>query len=682
MKTRHLAGALALLVACSWSPLAAVPLLKGEISRVDGEEGDCQEQVPDVAPFPGGGYVTVWAGGFNPAAPEVTQIYARVTGANGVAIGPEIRVSEHGRQLASPAVAAGTDGRFLVTWTDLETGRVLSRLFTGLGEPVAGETSVSLERFIAAADVAARPGGGYAVLFLGDSAVFLGLVDANGNHVTDLFVEGFFSPIGFNTQVADPQIAVQPDGDFVVAWNVEDLIFNQFSGPQVKVIPADSFSIPGLARWIDLAPQVDFDRWHSAVTVGTDRQGNVVTVWLEHQGDRPGTPPVSLQAQIFDPQGQAIGAPFRADGGTWARLGGPRLLVGADGDFLLAWHGVASSTPAASTAPSSIYVRSFSADGTATGDPVVLAPAAGHSREEPALAWLVGPGGGGNSGGGTGNAIAVWQEGRAGSPVAPQGCFSAGIGARQLSPGCIPGAGRLCLGDGRFQLSANWATPAAAGQGRPQAVTRDTGYFWFFGPENVELMIKVLDGRPVNGKFWVFYGSLSNVAWTLRVADLKTGAEKTYSNPPGQLASHGDTAALPGESTADSASFEIMPFAAPAVTAAAAPLSPVPSPLVLNGERFAVEVLWHDPFNNVSGFGVGRRLTDDSGYFVFFSPENVELVVKVLDGRAVNGKFWVFYGALTNVEYDIRVQQLDTGVEKTYHNPPFQFRSVADTSAF
>jgi hypothetical protein len=304
---------------------------------------------------------------------------------------------------------------------------------------------------------------------------------------------------------------------------------------------------------------------------------------------------------------------------------------------------------------------------------VVLAPAAGHSREEPALAWLAGAGG---------DAVVVWQEGRPDTPVAPQGCFSAGIGARRLSPGCIPGAGRLCLGDGRFELSSNWATPAAAGPGQPQAVTRDTGYFWFFSPENVELMVKVLDGRPVNGKFWVFYGSLSNVAWTLQVTDLQTGAAKTYSNPAGQLASNGDTGALPGESSAASGSFEILPFAAPQATAAAAPLTPVPPGLVLNDGRFVVDVFWHDPFNHTAGAGVGTRLTDDSGYFVFFSPENVELVVKVLDGRPVNGKFWIFYGALTNVAYDITVTDLSTGARRSYHNPPFQFRSVADTSAF
>jgi len=55
----------------------------------------------------------------------------------------------------------------------------------------------------------------------------------------------------------------------------------------------------------------------------------------------------------------------------------------------------------------------------------------------------------------------------------------------------------------------------------------------------------VLDGRGLNGKFWLFYGALSNVEYTLTVTDTQTGAVKTYKNPSGQFGSVGDTAAFP-----------------------------------------------------------------------------------------------------------------------------------------
>jgi hypothetical protein len=55
---------------------------------------------------------------------------------------------------------------------------------------------------------------------------------------------------------------------------------------------------------------------------------------------------------------------------------------------------------------------------------------------------------------------------------------------------------------------------------------------------------------------------------------------------------------------------------------------------------------------------------------------------QVIDGRALNGKLWVFYGALTNVGYTIRVTDTATGAVRTYNNPRGTFASVGDTQAF
>ena len=57
-------------------------------------------------------------------------------------------------------------------------------------------------------------------------------------------------------------------------------------------------------------------------------------------------------------------------------------------------------------------------------------------------------------------------------------------------------------------------------------------------------MIKVLDARAVNGRFWVFYGALSNVGYTITVTDTETGDAKTYRNELGSFGSVGDTAAF------------------------------------------------------------------------------------------------------------------------------------------
>jgi|SRR5450432_134078 len=104
--------------------------------------------------------------------------------------------------------------------------------------------------------------------------------------------------------------------------------------------------------------------------------------------------------------------------------------------------------------------------------------------------------------------------------------------------------------------------------------------------------------------------------------------------------------------------------------------------LCLNASRFKVTVAWQVPSQGTSGAGNGITLTTDTGEFWFFSANNIELVVKVVDGRAFNDKFWVFYGALSNVQYTITVTDSTTGAVKTYQNPDGNLASVADVSAF
>jgi hypothetical protein len=103
----------------------------------------------------------------------------------------------------------------------------------------------------------------------------------------------------------------------------------------------------------------------------------------------------------------------------------------------------------------------------------------------------------------------------------------------------------LCLVGGRFTVSVAWATTdGRTGSGQAVSLTDDTGYFWFFDAANVELVVKVLDARGVNGHFWVFYGALSNVRYTITVEDTTDGSRRVYQNPQGTMASAADTSAF------------------------------------------------------------------------------------------------------------------------------------------
>ena len=116
---------------------------------------------------------------------------------------------------------------------------------------------------------------------------------------------------------------------------------------------------------------------------------------------------------------------------------------------------------------------------------------------------------------------------------------------------------------------------------------------------------------------------------------------------------------------------------------ASASCTPTSTSLCLTGARFTVQVQWRASESAAFSSGQAVALTSDTGYFWFFEPDNIELVVKVLDGCALNGQYWVFASGLTNVDVDIAVTDTATAQVRHFTNPAgTAFIPVEDTSAF
>jgi hypothetical protein len=88
----------------------------------------------------------------------------------------------------------------------------------------------------------------------------------------------------------------------------------------------------------------------------------------------------------------------------------------------------------------------------------------------------------------------------------------------------------------------------------------------------------------------------------------------------------------------------------------------------LQGGRFRVEATWDA--NGTSGAGQAvPGASPTAGLLWFFSPDNWELMVKVLDGCALNQRYWVFAAGTTNVHYVLTVTDTRTGKVARYENP-------------
>jgi len=102
--------------------------------------------------------------------------------------------------------------------------------------------------------------------------------------------------------------------------------------------------------------------------------------------------------------------------------------------------------------------------------------------------------------------------------------------------GCLPDATTLCLNNSRFQVRARWTTnDGRSGDGQAVPFAADSGWFWFFSPDNVEIVAKLLNGCSAQSpSYWFFASGLTNVGVDLTVTDTKTGTTKVYHNPINQ----------------------------------------------------------------------------------------------------------------------------------------------------
>ena len=103
----------------------------------------------------------------------------------------------------------------------------------------------------------------------------------------------------------------------------------------------------------------------------------------------------------------------------------------------------------------------------------------------------------------------------------------------------------------------------------------------------------------------------------------------------------------------------------------------------LRSHRFAVEAEWSDFAGNSGRGQLAPAGSEESALFWFFSAENWEMLVKVLDGCAINDRYWVFAAAATDVEYTLTILDTATGTVKEYTNPLGMVSpTITDTTAF
>ncbi|MGQ0700891.1 MAG: Calx-beta domain-containing protein [Panacagrimonas sp.] len=287
---------------------------------------------PSVARDADGDYVVVWQG----RGADSADIFARLFKRDGTPRGSAFEINQFvvGNQ-EQPDVAMTSTGDFVVVWEsanqDGDSSGIYARLYRAGGIPFGDEfrvnvTTASHQRDPAVAIDAA--GESIAVVYesfaVGDNKgeVFLRRLNGDG--------AGLGEEVRVNTFITDfqnhPDVAMAPDGSFVVAWESDDqngadqhVYFRKFNvngsaaGNEVEAHPGNSFQ--GSPR------------------VAADARGEFLVVWGDSEGSFHG-----ICGRVVSRTGDgSAGLVFDIRAATErAQLGVP-TATGSAGDFVVAW---------------------------------------------------------------------------------------------------------------------------------------------------------------------------------------------------------------------------------------------------------------------------------------------------------------------------------------------------------
>jgi hypothetical protein len=510
-------------VAATAAAYAPLPL-GGEIPVYlsAGAEPGRREQVPAVAVAPDGSFLVVWENSYDTPG----SVHGRSFDAAGHPRGPEVVLSAAGELATDPRVAADPSGRFLAVWSTPQG--IAGRRFGADGTPAGAETllvpGTPLESPDVIADPAAAAGG------------FLVSWEAPGTQADELAIhlrrfDLQLTP-GVQTTLdapvflgAPPRLAALTPGGYVVTWGT--------SNPTIDTPNADLWAqrldpaLQTVGSVLSIAQETPGEGFGVPVAYA---DGGFAYVWST--GALLGNAFDGLEARRFDAAGTPAGGPVPFHQGVGNNASGLGAIALPSGDTWVVWPEQGLTDP-----DGGIFAGRFDSSWQLQGEISQINTTSGGFQAQPALA--ASPGG----------TVAVWASLSLPvydppGPPPPPGALGV-FAQRFTAPDCALSSDQLCLG-GRFRVTVQFTDPRSGTSGAAQAIplTGDTGAFWFFDAANLELMVKVLDGRAVNGHFWVFSGALSDVAYTITVTDLFTGQSKAYPNAPHQLASRADIAAF------------------------------------------------------------------------------------------------------------------------------------------
>ncbi|MGL5095861.1 MAG: hypothetical protein ACRDD1_09745, partial [Planctomycetia bacterium] len=297
-------------------------------------------------------------------------VFAQRFDKSGAKQGPEFRVNTFTtNQQRFPGVAMDDAGVFVVTWTsenqDGDGYGIYAKLYEKSGDVRVDEFRVNdhttgRQRY---STVAMDADGDFVVVYQD--------YDQTGGAVNDLIAKKYkpdgslqSGPFRVNTFTSgdnnDFDVAMDKDGDFVVAW----LNNAQLVGGGEEIY-GRRFNSSGLAQGGEFHSNTFTSNNQRHATVAMDDDGDFVVAWTSYNQDGDGK---GVYAQRYNSTGGRQGGEFRINTTTVGNQRSPAASMDDDGDFVVSWHSDDVDGNGNSPTGYGVYARRYDASGVAAAD--------------------------------------------------------------------------------------------------------------------------------------------------------------------------------------------------------------------------------------------------------------------------------------------------------------------------
>jgi hypothetical protein len=263
-------------------------------------------------------------------------------------------------------LAVAPNGSFVVVWQgpgDGSGGGIFGQRYSSKGKPIGGEFQVNTytTNTQRGASIAMAPNGGFVVAWTGYGDGGIGSYYTYGGYTYPLGGYGIFArrfaadgtPLGDDFQVnsyttyyqAGPTVAVDPSGDFVVAWT------SGYNGPygqdpnsqdgSAQGVFGRRFAADGTPLGDDFQVNTFTQDQQFANSVASAANGDFVVVWTSYGYDVAGQDGSfgGVFGQRFDKDGTPLESEFQINTYTSGNQSGARVASRPSGDFVVLWAG-------------------------------------------------------------------------------------------------------------------------------------------------------------------------------------------------------------------------------------------------------------------------------------------------------------------------------------------------------